>query len=144
MLTYQQLDTQEYFSMKFYSKFKHCHSRMPFGNMCIDVAKQNDKEVLTSYESQNASGKYPTMHHFVTEMCTFLLENGAWWDMELTYFGICAAELLYEYFVRIHVLLCCFDANMVYINAYNNCIINQNYFRSASTNFSCIASDRLS
>ena len=27
----------------------------------------------------NAGDKYPTMHHFVTGMCTFLLQNGALW-----------------------------------------------------------------
>ena len=30
--------------------------------------------------SHNVSVSYPTMHHFVTEMCTFLLQNGALWD----------------------------------------------------------------
>ena len=35
-----------------------------------------------------ALDKYPTMHHFVTEMCTFLLQNGALWDMGLVYCGI--------------------------------------------------------
>ena len=35
--------------------------------------------------------KYPTMHHFVTEMCTdvhILLQNGALWDMGLVHCGI--------------------------------------------------------
>ena len=32
-------------------------------------------------KSHNASDKLPTMHHFVTEMCTFLLQNGAFWNM---------------------------------------------------------------
>ena len=41
----------------------------------------------------NASGKYPTMHHFVTEMCTFLLQNGALLDMEMVHYGICATGL---------------------------------------------------
>ena len=38
----------------------------------------------------NAPGKYLTMHHFVTEMCTFLLQNGALCDMEMVHYGICA------------------------------------------------------
>ena len=38
----------------------------------------------------NALDKYPTMHHFVTEMCTFLLQNGALWDMGLVHCGIFA------------------------------------------------------
>ena len=33
--------------------------------------------IVPSHKSHNASNKYPTMHHFVTEMCTFLLQNGA-------------------------------------------------------------------
>ena len=33
------------------------------------------------HKSQNAPISYPTMHHFVTEMCTFLLQNGALWDI---------------------------------------------------------------
>ena len=35
------------------------------------------------HKSHNAPAPYPTMHNFVTEMCTFLLQNGAllgiWW-----------------------------------------------------------------
>ena len=38
--------------------------------------------------------KYPTVHHFVTEMFTFLLQNGALWDMGLVHFGICTTNLL--------------------------------------------------
>ena len=34
------------------------------------------------------------MHHFVTEMCTFLLQNGALWDMGLVYCVICAKCLI--------------------------------------------------
>ena len=38
-----------------------------------------------SHKSHNAFDKYPTIHHFVTEMhmWTFLLQNGALWDMGL-------------------------------------------------------------
>ena len=32
------------------------------------------------YKSYNAPVSYPTMHHFVTEMCTYLLQNGTLWD----------------------------------------------------------------
>ena len=34
-----------------------------------------------SHESHNALDIYPTMHHFVTEMCTFLLQNCALWPI---------------------------------------------------------------
>ena len=43
-----------------------------------------------SHESHN--DKYPTMHHFVTEMCTFLLQNCALWDMGLVHYGICVTN----------------------------------------------------
>ena len=38
--------------------------------------------IKPAHKPHNALDKYPTMHHFVTEMCTFLLQNGAFWDME--------------------------------------------------------------
>ena len=34
------------------------------------------------------------MHRFVTEMCTYLLQNGALWDMWLVHYGICESDLL--------------------------------------------------
>ena len=34
------------------------------------------------------------MHHFVKEMCTFLLQNGALWDMGLVHYWMCATGLL--------------------------------------------------
>ena len=34
------------------------------------------------------------MHHFVTEMFTFLLQNGALWDIGLVHCGVCATDLL--------------------------------------------------
>ena len=59
-----------------------------------------------SHNSHNALDKHPTMHHFVKEMCTctcvcahahvctFLLQNGALWDMGLVHCGICSTTLL--------------------------------------------------
>ena len=35
------------------------------------------------HKSHNAPVPYPTVHHFVPEMRTFLLENGALWDSYL-------------------------------------------------------------
>ena len=46
-----------------------------------------------SHQSNNALDIYPTMHHFETEMCTFLLQSGALWDMGLMHCGICATVL---------------------------------------------------
>ena len=37
-----------------------------------------------SHKSHNALDKYPSMHHFVIEICTralFLLQSGVLWDM---------------------------------------------------------------
>ena len=42
-----------------------------------------------SHKSHTALARYPTVHHFVTDMCTFLLQNGALWDMEQVHSGIC-------------------------------------------------------
>ena len=30
------------------------------------------------HKSHNASVSYPTMHHFVTEMCTYVVHFGIW------------------------------------------------------------------
>ena len=48
-----------------------------------------------SHKSHNALDKYPTMQHFVTEMCTFLLQNVALWDMAQMHSGICEMGLLH-------------------------------------------------
>ena len=39
------------------------------------------------------------MQRFVTEMCTFLLQNGALWDMGLVHCGIC--EMGHEFDVKV-------------------------------------------
>ena len=36
---------------------------------------------------------YPTMHHFVTEMCTFLLQSGALWDICPVHYGMGLIDL---------------------------------------------------
>ena len=48
------------------------------------------------HKSHNAPVPYPTMHHFVTEMCAciFLLQNGALWDIFLLHGEICEMGLL--------------------------------------------------
>ena len=55
-----------------------------------------------SHKSQNASVPYPTMHHFVTEMCKFLLQNGVLWDICLMHCGICEMGSLYIYMKKCH------------------------------------------
>ena len=41
-------------------------------------------------QSHNAPISYPTMHHFATDMCTFLFQSGALWDMEQVHCGFVA------------------------------------------------------
>ena len=43
--------------------------------------------------AHNALNKYSTMHHFVTEMCTFLFQNGALWGSCLMHCRICERGL---------------------------------------------------
>ena len=61
--------------------------------------KQSAFVIDPSHKSHNASGKYATIHHIVTEMCTFLLHgvsvtSGALWDIRLLHCGICEMDLL--------------------------------------------------
>ena len=59
------------------------------------ISEKTDKVITDpSYKSHNILGKYHTLYHFVTEMCTFLLQNGALWDMGLVHCGICATSIL--------------------------------------------------
>ena len=46
------------------------------------------------HKSHIAPVPYLTMHHFVTEMCTFLLWSDALWDICLMHFGICEVGLI--------------------------------------------------
>ena len=46
------------------------------------------------HKSHNAPVPHPTMHHFLTEMCIFLLQNGALWDIFVIHCGICEMVLL--------------------------------------------------
>ena len=45
------------------------------------------------HKSHNASYIYPAMHHFVAEMCTFLLQNDKLWDIGQVHCGICEMGL---------------------------------------------------
>ena len=47
-----------------------------------------------SHISRHTSVPYPTMHHFLTEMWTFLLQNGALWDICLMHCGGCEMEYI--------------------------------------------------
>ena len=50
--------------------------------------------VAQFHKCHNASVPYPTMHHFGTEMCTFLFQCGAFWDMRQVHCGIFETALL--------------------------------------------------
>ena len=52
-----------------------------------DVCHVNDYCMSNLHKSHNALVLYPAMHHFVTEMCTFLLQNGVLWDIYLMHCG---------------------------------------------------------
>ena len=58
------------------------------------------------HQPYNALVKYPTMHHFATGMCTYLLQNGTLWDIGLLHYGICATGiiLLRKYRNNLHFL----------------------------------------
>ena len=61
---------------------------IPICNICLCVLYRSPVIYLD---------KYPTTHHFVTEMCTRVhisVTNGALWNIRLVHYGICAAELL--------------------------------------------------
>ena len=49
------------------------------------------------HKSSNAPVPYPTMHQFITEMCTILLQNHALWVISLVHSGICEKELIHNF-----------------------------------------------
>ena len=64
-----------------------------------DVASINP-----SHKSHNASDRCPAMHHFVTEMRTFLLQNGTLWNMGQVYYAICELGQMPMYNVSLLML----------------------------------------
>ena len=73
---------------------QHCSNSNALAilHWAIDIISHG--RIDLSHKSHNASHKYPIMHHFVTEMCTFLLQNVALWDMAQMHSGICEMGLL--------------------------------------------------
>ena len=55
--------------------------------------RQMNRPISSIPQCMNVSDKYLTMHYFVTEMCTFLLQNAVLWDMEMVHCGIYALNL---------------------------------------------------
>ena len=65
----------------------YCHTRF-----VKSLSKYRLFLIDPSHKSRKVLDKYPTMHHFVTEMCThmhILLQNGVLWDMRLMHWEIC-------------------------------------------------------
>ena len=56
---------------------------------CTYIWGCNMIPVDQSHKSHNAPVPYPTMHHFGTEMRTFLFQSDALWDMGQVHCGIC-------------------------------------------------------
>ena len=72
----------------------------------LDVQTKNRCWVYQSTcytKPHNAPVPYPTMHQFITEMCTILLQNRALWVIFLMHRGICEIDhliLLFGSFYR--------------------------------------------
>ena len=74
------------------------------------MLRSSDRRRLDpSHKPHNASATYPTMHHFVTEMCTRVhisvtkwyiagYRIGALWDMRPLHYWICEMDLLIWHF----------------------------------------------
>ena len=60
----------------------------------------SDKLIEPLHKSHNAPVPYPTMQHFNrnVHVCTFLLQNGALWDICLIHFWVNEVGLLQQYF----------------------------------------------
>ena len=78
----------------------------------------NINTIDTSYKFNDVLNKYPTMHHSVTEMCTFLLQNGALWDMGLVHHGICVTGLIESTF-RAYKVMSGYNCPVVWPNVCN-------------------------
>ena len=65
-------------------------------NLCSN-STQWSFTIVQIHKSHNAHVPYPTIHHFGTEMCAFLFQSGALWDMGQMHCGICEIGL----FVRL-------------------------------------------
>ena len=61
----------------------------------VQFSKLNVYVTELIHNSHNVLAKYPTMQHFVSELCTILLQNGAFWDIDLMHCGICELGLLH-------------------------------------------------
>ena len=88
-----------------------------FCNISIMILKPHRLDL--SHKSRNAPDNYPTMQYFVTEVCTFLLQNGALWDMKLAHCRICATSLFwkqYSLFQELYTRLA-----LCSINQFNRC-----------------------
>ena len=65
-----------------------------FASMQESRYKLEDSVIHSLHKSHTALVLYPTMHHFVAEICLFLLTCAALWDICLMHRGICEMGLL--------------------------------------------------
>ena len=70
-------------------------------NNVVTLSRRNNDVIIDLiHKYHNAQIPHPTMHYFVTEMCTcdivctILLQNDALWDIYLMHCGICEMGLL--------------------------------------------------
>ena len=67
-------------SAKKKKKKKYCVCWWSSPTGCLDIFRNGNDPRNPSHQSHNASDKYPTMHHFVTEMCTCVyISVIKWW-----------------------------------------------------------------
>ena len=86
----------------------------------------------TSLKSCNAHHPHPTIHHFAAEICPFLLQNGALWDIYLSN----ASWDLWDGFIE-HSLITLFCVRVVVLpiiqTAVNEDIFSSDTYRVAYT-----------
>ena len=87
-----------------------------------------------SHKSHNVLVPYPTIHHFVTYVCTFLLQSGAMWDIFLMHCGICEMGLFWQGRDHGHHLLAfsCTALGNPNPNCHEKCLCGKNFEQSAN------------
>ena len=95
-----------YNGVNFLQNIHNKHTLAYLGGWCVGYLL-----IELLHKSHNAPVPYPTMHHFVTEMCTLLLQNGALWDIW------CMVGFVSRvYFDPWYMLFCCIVAFNIVLN----------------------------
>ena len=70
-------------------------SRLLMSMITVETDHRKVPQVDKSHNAlNNPLDKYPTMHHFATEMCIFLLQNDSLWGVKRVHCGIYKTGLL--------------------------------------------------